>query len=403
MKEKKKSFFYKYVGHFDIILDQNSFLRLSFRSYLVVVSLALMWLTAGCGGTRTFYADPQWEKVAPYPLQDRQYTVFFIGDAGKPNIEGADLVLNALRDQIRRAGKSSAVVFLGDNIYSDGLPDPSDPSYPEAKARIDKQLKILEGYEGGIVFIAGNHDWNEGKEDGWARVMRQENYIEKKLARTEQNVFLPDNGTAGPAEVSLDAHLTLLALDTQWRLHPHAKAEPYAESELSFRLHQALLRNRYKQILVIGHHPLFSVGTHAGYIPWYQHIFPLTAIKKNLYIPLPILGSIYVAARKWGASPQDMANKRYDALRRELFTAFQPVDRLIYVSGHDHSLQYFDHGRHHYIVSGSGSKSDPIPKKGATFASNQKGFFRLDFFAGGRIQVEAYTPENGLIYRTRLR
>lgn len=376
------------------------FSKVKIKYYLYISFLVLSVLTS-CTKPKSFYVNQDWQTEKIYPIQDLEYTVFLIGDAGKPNLDGPDAVLDLLKKQIHIAGKNSATIFLGDNIYNAGLPDTTAKDYPLAKTRINKQLEILKDYTGKVYFIGGNHDWNQGKRDGWARMLRQEAYIENYLQRG--NIFLPDNGAAGPSELVLYDKLALLAIDTQWRIHPHDKAEPYAENEIAFRLEEALLRHKYRQILVIGHHPLYSVGTHGGHIPFKHHIFPLTAFKKNLYLPLPIFGSIYAFYRSCIGNIQDIPNRKYQRFRREMLQAFEPVDRLIYACGHDHCLQYFNHQRQHYIVSGSGSKSDHVARKGAEFASKEKGFFRIDFYAGNRIQLEAWNPENGLIYRTRIR
>jgi len=364
---------------------------------LVVILLS----AASCSVQKTFYSDSAWGNTKSYPAQDLQHTVFLIGDAGKSNLDAPDAVLNLLHKQIMLTGKNSTLVFLGDNIYDNGLPDTLAKDYSLAQARLNRQLEILAGYEGKTYFIGGNHDWSQGKAQGWANVLRQEAYIENHLKRG--NVFLPDNGEAGPVEVLLNENLVMLALDTQWRIHPHDKAEPYAENEIYARLDQALRRHRYRQILVVGHHPMYSVGTHGGRIPFKHHIFPLTAFKKNLYIPLPVLGSMYAFYRSVIGSVQDIPNRKYKRFRSEMLQAFEPVDRLIYACGHDHTLQYFNYKRQHYIVSGSGSKSDHVARKGADFASKEKGFFRVDFYAGNRILLEAWSPEGGLLYRSRIR
>ena len=58
-------------------------------------------------------------------------------------------------------------------------------------------------------------------------------------------------------------------------------------------MQELLYKNRNKTIFLASHHPFQSYGTHGGYFSWKDHIFPLTAANENLYIPLPIVGSLY--------------------------------------------------------------------------------------------------------------
>ncbi|MBK9453525.1 MAG: hypothetical protein IPN95_29895 [Bacteroidetes bacterium] len=62
--------------------------------------------------------------------------------------------------------------------------------------------------------------------------------------------------------------------------------------------------------------------------------------KKNLWIPMPVLGSVAIWYRKYVGNIQDIPNKRYKALKTELEAVFAQYPELIYVTGHDHNLQY---------------------------------------------------------------
>ena len=80
------------------------------------------------------------------------YTVFLMGDAGAPALDGTDPNLNTMRTQMQAAGRNSAVVYLGDNIYQRGLPDPDKPDRPVAERKIAAQLDILKNYPGRPFF-----------------------------------------------------------------------------------------------------------------------------------------------------------------------------------------------------------------------------------------------------------
>ena len=54
--------------------------------------------------------------------QEPDYSVYLIGDSGKPSTDKADEVFTNLEKRLKSEGKKSAVLFLGDNIYNNGLP-----------------------------------------------------------------------------------------------------------------------------------------------------------------------------------------------------------------------------------------------------------------------------------------
>lgn len=49
--------------------------------------------------------------------QPLMHTVFLVGDAGK----GTNPALDLLQHKVQNAGKESTVLFLGDNIYPNGM------------------------------------------------------------------------------------------------------------------------------------------------------------------------------------------------------------------------------------------------------------------------------------------
>ena len=74
-------------------------------------------------------------------------------------------------------------------------------------------------------------------------------------------------------------------------------------------------------------------------------MFPLRVVKSWLWLPLPIIGSIYPLSRQLGISNQDLSGKKYKAMRRAFEGVFQQYPPFVYASGHDHDLQVFRGGR----------------------------------------------------------
>lgn len=367
--------------------------------YLLMLA-ALILTTAGCGASSPYYKHAEERpdyRATELPAPDNQFTLFLIGDTGDPSTEPLEPNLAALRRQLEEAGKHSAVVFMGDNIYTHGLLPEGHPERGDSERRIDTQLHILKGYPGRAFFIPGNHDWNNSEPNGLESILRQQNYIESESGG--RIFFLPDNGCPGPVEVTLDSSNTLLLLDTSWWLYPHEKPGPDACSAgsegLFIQAVDSLVRqNLDRNLFIAAHHPIFSNGTHGGYSPFTDHVFPLLRVHDALYIPLPVIGSAVPLYRKFVGYPQDLPYKDYKRLREQLIRIFQQHPRLTYASGHDHSLQYHPVDGRHYIISGSGTVESYVRRgKTAAFAYKHKGFARIDINETG-VVLSFWTPED---------
>lgn len=367
-----------------------------------VIFFLLFCVLASCASQKPYYNKSlmaNWEAAQPQNSNEVIYSTFFIGDAGEPNLENGEPVLKFLEKKLQESSTQSTVVFLGDNIYQHGLPDSTNFEEREvAEQKLVEQLKFLKSYEGRVFFIPGNHDWAKSKAEGWQYLQNQEIFIENYLNRDE-NVFLPDNGCPTPIEVPLTEDVVLICIDTQWWLHPYEKpdetsdCEAKSEADFIFQLSDLIVKHEGKKIIVAGHHPLVSNGVHGGHFPLIEHLFPLE--RKGVYVPMPVLGSIYVAYRKFIGSVQDIPNEKYQRLKDALTKIFEKHPNLMYLCGHDHNLQYHQTHNFHHIISGSGSKESYVShKKKATFAYSKKGFVKVNFHQNGEVWAEFWVPEN---------
>lgn len=310
--------------------------------------------------------------------------IYLIGDAGlsKENVEP---LFELLRLQIENDPTPSLVVFLGDNIYPRGMPDKGGKGRKEAEEILDYQISQLEKLNCQLIFIPGNHDWDKGGRRGISNVKNQEKYLEDRLKGGD--IFVPNDGCPGPKTIEVNDHLVLIAIDTQWWLHQYEKP-PIEEGDCPIRTKEEFILllqdeiddHRGKQIIVVGHHPIYSNGNHGGKFQFKDHLFPLTVANKHLYIPLPIIGSFYPFYRKNIGINADLASPEYQKLIHELLLAFQDVDNLVYAAGHEHSLQYFPKNNQHYIVSGSGAQQSYVrDDENSEFAQSIQGLFKLEY------------------------
>ena len=59
----------------------------------------------------------------------------------------------------------------------------------------------------------------------------------------------------------------------------------------------------------------------------------------------------------------------------------RPYENVIFLSGHDHNLQYIREEGHHFLISGAGSKLNAITKsKSLVYGHMVPGYMQLDVY-----------------------
>ncbi len=112
-------------------------------------------------------------------------------------------------------------------------------------------------------------------------------------------------------------------------------------------------------------------------------------LSSALWIPLPVLGSIYPLYRSVSGHKQDIPNTDYQELIQSLKTSAHAAKNVIFASGHEHCLQYTKNGEMHFIVSGSASRKSYAQKGGdAEFVYAERGYSTLDFYNNGEVWLE---------------
>ena len=352
------------------------------------VSILLIFILGGCATTRTKYAD--WEKTHDVPTsKEVSHTLYLIGDAGKSPMGEMNPVLKVLKEKLGAAPKNSTAIFLGDNIYPEGMPAKKEAeAYHIAKNHLDAQLNTLTEFKGRPIFVPGNHDWYS---DGLKGLSRQQKYIEKEL--DSKKVFFPKDGCP-IQKIDVNDDLVIIAIDTEWYLvnwdkHPTMNDECDIKDREKFfeELEGLIKKNMDKTTILAMHHPMFSYGPHGGQFSFKRNIFP-----DGGNIPLPVVGSLVNLLRKTtGASQEDFQNKRYNQLRKRIITLAQYSEKVVFVSGHEHTLQYIVEENTPQIVSGSGAKEGAARLlNGSKFATGQTGYAIMEVYTDGSSRVRFY-------------
>lgn len=332
------------------------------------------------------------------------FELLLIGDSGNIKRNRPDEALELMKHHLPHKS-DSCVIFLGDNVYPQGLPDINNSLRKDAETVLIKHYEALKDYGGKVIFISGNHDWNKGKSNGIEYVLRQEQYIHKLFH--QQALYIPEAGCPGPTLVNnLNEHVCIIAINTQWWVQkgfrPIGKSNNCnVESEAEFfeKLKLTLEENKNKRILVIGHYPIYSYSLHGGRYKFKHHLFPLTIYKRRALFPLPFIGSLVPLYRKYIGAREDLSHPRFKILRKKLKDIFRDYPGLIYAAGHEHNLQYIEKYSNHYIVSGAASKATyVIDGKYSKFGVSAKGFFKLKFYADNKVKTEVLItdPNNAM-------
>jgi hypothetical protein len=254
------------------------------------------------------------------------------------------------------------VVFLGDNIYPVGLPHPShEQEYKTARGWLQREIDAVLPFKVKAVFIPGNHDWAQGRDDGWDAVKRQADYITGILGPES---YAPLNGCPGPKLIKLGAKFDLIVMDSHWWFHrgpkpnnPGMGCKTFTREAIIERLIMLLRSEPERAKIFASHHPIESFGAHSH-------------------------GSAY--QNKNSAEYQDMLSVYSQAL------TYAPP--LICAAGHDHSLQVIKGTNvcKHFLVSGSVSTPTRVfssDSHGLLYGSSEVGIMRLDYYKDGALRL----------------
>jgi len=397
------------------------------RSYsrttsLVYFSVVLLFFS--CGTTNApYYADSAegWNLKTVTSKKEKIHSLYLLGDAGElDDHQGRkNYVIDAVADELKRKEVESSVVYLGDNIYPAGLPSKEDVDRDYAENVLNAELELAHFDDASTYFIPGNHDWNEYASGGRKSILRLQDYIEQYEERLDRGKIklYPKNACGDPKVVKISKDLVFMFIDTQWWLHDWSKesnmnknCEIKSRRDLLQSMEELFLHHKNDEIVVMMHHPIFSNGKHGGNFSAKDHLFPLTELNLKLWIPLPVLGSIYPLFRKVSGSKQDIANpQNRDVMQGILEVAQKTRANIVFCSGHEHGLQFFDQGKIKHIISGSAGKSDFVRRGGdAEFARDSRGYVRIDFYEDFEAWASFYTVDgfeggSSEEYRVRIR
>ena len=360
---------------------------------------AAVLVLAGCATTRDYVAPAYRDQPTP-PLPDGvvAHRVFLTGNMGDLAAGGSEAVLTALGADARAAGEASTVVLMG-NTTAAGIPEGAGAD--EALRPVEALGRALRSYDGRVVVLPGNQDWQQGR----AGVKRLEDAL---IAALGDSVLAPGDQSGGPRDIKLADGLRLFALDTAWwLLDPDERPDGEFSGEnvrspadVATFLEQLIAKRDDDRLIVVGQHPILSNGQAAG--------------QRTVGQTIASLGIGPLVGQTVGAGGQSLASERYRSMSDVLDRLFQRQDRLVYASALDRSLQTFNVvrspiNRQTYLVSGSGGGRAEAAAAGlgAAHVLPRPGYQRLVSFADGSlwaetVEVDLATGATTVAFRTEV-
>ena len=342
----------------------------------IIITITLAALFSACASYK-----PQFKHTIQTPPEepsqkDIDKSFYLIG-----NVEGsaaeASTAMKSLQNYLsENNSKDAYVLFLGNSFNFHNISS-KDEKQKKAEAAMRQQISGLKDFKGKIIVVPGNRDWEAGV-DG---LERQEDFLKANFDGAD--VLQPNNGC--PLEgIDINGEIYLLALDTQWFLedwdkHPkmNTKCEIKTRDKFFDEIESEIKKNANKTIIMAMYHPMITYGQHGGKYPLIHKDVLSTFIKQ-----VKIQGAI---------SKQDRYNERYNQLMDRLKVLTKDLDRLIFVSGLDKSLQYSENGNIKQVVSGSGSSATAAALgQYAEFVYGGQGFARLDIDENGASSLHLF-------------
>jgi hypothetical protein len=343
----------------------------------IFITFAVAAIFSGCATYGPQYKTGENSLPSETSEKEIDKTFYLIGNAGNSGNEASKSIQSLKKYLAENNTEDSYVLFLGNSFYPSGMQPKDDALKNEAEKSMDQQLEALKDFKGKIVVLPGNRDWKSGV-DG---LELEEDFLKAKF--DDADVLQPNNG-CGLESIDINDNVHLLALDTQWFLEDwddypkmNDKCDIKTRDKFFIEIEGELKKNANKTIIVALYHPLITYGEHGGKYPLIHKDFFSTFIKQ-----VKIQGAI---------SKQDRYNERYNELADRLKVLTKDVDRLVFVSGSDESLQYIENGSVKQIISGAGSGATAAALgQFGEFSYGGQGFARLDVEKNGASEVRFF-------------
>ena len=283
--------------------------------------LVLAGLGAACGRLALAGGSRRPSRAAPVePFAEGVETLLLVGDAGQPAAD--EPLLRALASEAAKDPERTLVVFLGDNLYPNGLPASATRGGRKGERRLAAQADAALGAGARVLFLPGNHDWDGMRGDGLACGPPPGAVPREPLARgssSRRGAAVPGRSSSRPRRASRSPSSTRSGGSTTRGPGPRARLALRGEERGGGR-RPAPARRRAR-----GRSPSCpttrsraegrtATGRPTGRPTSSRFATP----PPRSGSPSPGLGSLWVGYRDSKGTGQDLASRRYRRLRADL-------------------------------------------------------------------------------------
>ncbi|MGV3588705.1 MAG: BamA/TamA family outer membrane protein [Adhaeribacter sp.] len=292
-------------------------------------------------------SQAQTPNIPASPNSELAYSVVVTGNTGEANAR--QIVTPILSQLLPAVGKNSSVVFIGNPLYPQTLPDNQKENRATEENKLKEQLAPLSNYEGKAMIIPGAPGGKTNRDDKAYR--RQEAFITTHLQN--EKIFVPEGGCPGPLEIHINQDILLILLDTRRLLPGNEITDEFSTCPAT----------RPSQVVAL-----------------------IDDILRN-YDEKQVI----VAANV----PQTIKPMEYKYLRRNFAQFFKQHPGLIYIENNGSALRHSFSDSIHYVSVGNKAGQIKLPKgEKELFAADTGGVARVNFYKNGEAWLEFITAAN---------
>jgi len=276
--------------------------------------------------------------------------------------------------------RQSVVWILNGDIFPSGISEADISRWQDAA------VVLLNSYPNLHLIIAqGDRDWDDSGKKGLKKIQA----LEKILGSTRHerlHVYL-EHGCPGPWTFSVSPALDIVMINSQWWNHPHDKPLPgsgdcdIADTDIFIEELEGILDEAMdKNVMIVSHFPLESLGNYGGRFPASTYLIP------------PVVGSALAGFHQNVGNSKDIANSNFSPFRYKLESVLRNYSSLIYASGHDHNQSVMMWEQNYFINSGALETGMYVARdKHAILTSSESGFIEVSYLSNGRVDYQFFT------------
>ncbi len=318
------------------------------------------------------------------------HKVYLFGNTS--DVENLDAFIQTLKTELQKDTNPFVVILNGDMAN-----EQSSDTYQAALENVLHLADMVEGFPNGkLLLIPGDRDWNNGNKGGEKSVKKLEKDIKKYLKDNDykQTKWTVKKACPGPKVIEVDDALVIITVDTQWWNHDHDKprasdgvCDVISQANLKEELEDAVEENYDKNILIVGHHPIYSLGNYGGFFS-----------VGDEFKPFPILGSFRTAYHANIGNKNDISNQNLHSFVEDINNLMYFHSNLIYASSHEKNQQIIKRGNNFLINSGALQNPTYSAKDENTVLSKKaSGIIAIDYFSDGKVDATFLSLEDNAL------